>query len=53
MAEHAADMQKELGVPVLDPTTVAVQITIALVKMNLAQSKWFCYQKPPEFQRKD
>ncbi len=53
MAEHAADLQNELGVPVLDPTTVAVQITIGLVKMNLAQSKRFCYQKPPEFQSKD
>ncbi len=53
MAEHAADMQQELGVPVIDPTTVAVQTIIGLVKMNLAQSKRFCYQKPPEFQKKE
>jgi len=53
MAEHASDLQDELGIPVIDPTTTAVQMTISLVKLNLAQSKRFCYQKPPEFQIKE
>jgi len=53
MSEHTAVIQKELGVPVIDPVVAAVQIIIALVKMNLAQSKRFCYQKPPEFKVKE
>ncbi|MFX0117025.1 MAG: aspartate/glutamate racemase family protein [Candidatus Hodarchaeota archaeon] len=53
MSEHAAAIQKELGIPVIDPVVTAVQLTIALIKMNLAQSKHLCYQKPPEFKMKE
>ncbi len=53
MSEHAAAIQKELGIPVIDPVVTAVQLAIALIKMNLAQSKHLCYQKPPEFKMKE
>ena len=41
ISEHTKAIQEELGVPVIDPVVTAVQIIIALIKMNLAQSKRF------------
>ncbi len=41
ISEHTIAIQKELGIPVIDPVVTAVQIIIALIKMNLAQSKRF------------
>jgi len=49
MSEHTNTIQEELGIPVIDPVVAGVQIIIALINMNLAQSKRFCYRKPPDF----
>lgn len=43
-------MQKELGIPVLDPAPIAVQYAQMLVRLNLTQSR-IAYPKPQEKSR--
>jgi len=48
LAGYAEDVERELGVVVLDPTSVALKVAEALVDLGLRHSKAGRYAKPPE-----
>jgi allantoin racemase len=47
LAGYAEDIERELGLVVLDPTSVAFKITEAIVDLGLRHSKVRRYTKPP------
>jgi allantoin racemase len=47
LAGYAEDIERELGLVVLDPTSVAFKITEAIVDLGLRHSKVRRYAKPP------
>jgi len=47
LAGYAEDVERELGVVVLDPTAVALKVTEALVDLGLRHSKVGRFAKPP------
>jgi allantoin racemase len=47
LAGYAEDIERELGVIVLDPTSVALKVTEALCELGLRHSKVARYAKPP------
>lgn len=46
MAPFAEPLQKELGIPVIDPVAAGVKMAETLVYMNLKNSKAYSYQAP-------
>ena len=46
MAPFAEPLQKELGVPVIDPVAAGVKMVETLVSMNLNNSKAYSYKAP-------
>ena len=48
LAGYAEDVERELGVVVLDPTAVALKVAEALVDLGLRHSKAGRFAKPPE-----
>jgi allantoin racemase len=48
LAGYAEDVERELGVVVLDPTAVAFKLTEAMVDLGLRHSKVRRYARPPE-----
>jgi allantoin racemase len=51
MAGYADDIVAELGVPVIDPSSVALKITEGMVAAGLKQSKRGYYSIPPRIRR--
>jgi allantoin racemase len=47
-----SDLEKKLGVPVIDPVIAGVHVCAALVSMGLAQSKSTTFRTPPQFEIK-
>jgi allantoin racemase len=47
-----SELEKQLGVPVIDPIIAGVHICAALVRMGLSQSKVSTYRNPPIFEIK-
>lgn len=45
-----SEIEKQLGVPVIDPVVAGIHVCEALARMGLAQSKVLTYRKPPEFE---
>jgi allantoin racemase len=52
LAAYADDIQQQLGIVVLDPTSVAIKITEAPVDLGLRHSKVARYAQPPKKQIK-
>ncbi len=48
MAGYAADLERELGVPIIDPTVVTFKLVEGLVETGLTQSKIGLYSMPVE-----
>jgi len=46
------DLEKQLGVPVIDPVVAGVHVCAALADMGLAQSKFTTFRVPPQFEIK-
>lgn len=53
LAGYAEDIERELGVVVLDPTSVALKITEAIVDLGVRHSKIAHFAKPPEKEIKE
>jgi len=53
LAGYAEDVERELGVVVLDPSSVALKVTEALVDLGLCHSKVARYATPPEKEIKE
>ena len=47
-----SDLEKKLGVPVIDPVVAGVHVCATLVSMGLAQSKSTTFRTPPQFEIK-
>jgi Asp/Glu/hydantoin racemase len=47
MAGYAAEVQRELGVVVLDPSAVALKLCEALIDAGLRHSKRALFARPP------
>jgi allantoin racemase len=48
MAGYAKELEQELGVPVLDPSTVALKVAEVMVDLQLKPSKAGLYALPPQ-----
>ena len=48
MAGYAKELEKELGVPVLDPNTVALKVAEMMVDLQLKPSAIALYAPPPQ-----
>lgn len=48
LSGYAEDLERELGVVVLDPSAVALKIAEALVELGIRHSKFARYATPPE-----
>lgn len=46
-------LEKQLGVPIIDPVLAGVHVCATLVNMDLSQSKLSTYQTPPVFEIKE
>jgi allantoin racemase len=46
------DLEKQLGVPVIDPVVAGVHVCATLAHMGLAQSKSTTFRIPPQFEIK-
>jgi allantoin racemase len=53
LAGYAEDAERELGVVVLDPTSVALKVAEAMVDLGLRHSKIRRFAKPPEKEIKE
>jgi len=53
LAGYAADVERELGVVVLDPSSVALKVAEALVDLGLRHSKMARFATPPEKEIKE
>ncbi|MGD2178571.1 MAG: aspartate/glutamate racemase family protein [Anaerolineae bacterium] len=53
LAGYAEDAERELGVVVLDPTSVALKVAEAMVDLGLRHSKVRRYARPPEKEIKE
>ena len=53
LAGYAEDIERELGVVVLDPTSVALKVTEAIVDLGVRHSKVARFAQPPEKEIKE
>jgi len=53
LAGYAEDVERELGVVVLDPSSVALKVAEALVDLGLRHSKIARFAPPPEKEIKE
>lgn len=48
MVSYSKELERELGAPILDPTSIALKITEAIVDLGMTQSKMGLFAPPPK-----